>query len=175
MYDDVGKKIKVIAKVACWVGIAFSVITGIQAGRLIGGLTGEFSFGTFFGTAIGGAFLSWLLSLFLYGFGELIENTNSIARRFEEISIVSETKHIKENNNEQVPLAYKVNGPGKAEKEIELKKVDIKIPADTDTDEYLDVECPYCNEKLAFTKQFLTETDRLTCPMCGEAFNTTVG
>ena len=175
MYDDVGRKIKVIAKVACWGGIVFFVIIGFQAGSLLEEITGEFNIGIFLGAAIGGSFLSWLLSLFLYGFGELIENTNSIARRFEEISIVSETKHIKENNNEQIPLAYKVNGPGKAEKEIELKKVDIKIAADTDTDEYLDVECPYCNEKLAFTKQFLAETDRLTCPMCGEAFKTTVG
>ena len=83
MFDNIGGKIKGLAKFVCWVGIIISVIAGIVlmvqgsevnsyyysggagTGLIAGGLM----------TMILGSLLSWLGSLTLYGFGELVENS----------------------------------------------------------------------------------------------------
>ena len=80
MFDNIGGKIKTVAKVICWLGIIASVIMGIimikqATGRyynndemVIAGIA----------TIIGGSLLSWIGSFFTYGFGQLIENSESI-------------------------------------------------------------------------------------------------
>ena len=71
MFDDIGGKIKTVAKVVCWVGIIMSVITGIvliSTANTVGILT-----------IIVGSLGSWIGSFTLYGFGELIEKTTEIA------------------------------------------------------------------------------------------------
>jgi len=75
MYDNIGAKIKVLAQIIAWIGIAGSVIAGFvlmaqgDAGVLIG-----------FIVLIVGALTSWISSWFMYGFGELIEKTTEIAK-----------------------------------------------------------------------------------------------
>ena len=70
MFENVGSKVKTLAKVVCWIGIIASVIGGIamatQGGMLI--LIGIL-------TAALGAFFSWLGSLSLYAIGETAENS----------------------------------------------------------------------------------------------------
>ncbi len=76
MFQNVGQKIKTLAQVLTWLGIVASVFGGIvlivdggwelQSGLLV---------------MVGGALLSWLGSLTLYGFGQLIENTEILVRR----------------------------------------------------------------------------------------------
>ena len=74
MFENVGAKVQTLAKVICWLGIVGSVIGGIVmiaqggSGILIG-----------IGTAIGGAFFSWLGSLGLYAIGEAAENSSIAA------------------------------------------------------------------------------------------------
>lgn len=76
MFDNVGGKIKAVAKIFCWIGIIASVIGGIgcfvmaaEASRsmqmtlILSGI----------GAIVGGSLVSWLGSLFTYGFGELID------------------------------------------------------------------------------------------------------
>lgn len=85
MFDNIGGKIKGMAKFFCWVGIIISVIAGIFI--LIGGASINYSFGVsgvpmyFVGLAVIaiGSLLSWLGSLTLYGFGELVENSTYCA------------------------------------------------------------------------------------------------
>ncbi len=82
MYNNIGKKIKVLAKVLAWIGIAASVISGLgmiivssRAGgamSLIGILT-----------MVLGSLLSWVSSFVLYGFGEIVENSALIAGKKE--------------------------------------------------------------------------------------------
>jgi len=80
LYTNIGGKIKGLAKVICWIGIVASVIAGIammvSMSQLNGGL------GVLLGLVymVVGALVSWISSLALYGFGELIENTAVIAR-----------------------------------------------------------------------------------------------
>ncbi len=86
MFSNIGKKIKILAKVLCWVGIVCSVLMGAaliaRGGDTIMTVNGEYR------TAptlllgiliiIIGSLLSWISSFFTYGFGQLIENTDQI-------------------------------------------------------------------------------------------------
>lgn len=77
MFKNIGKKIKILAKVVCWIGIIASVIMGLiimfDAYSLVGGL---------FAAAVG-ALSSWIGSFLLYGFGELVDNTSEIAKKLD--------------------------------------------------------------------------------------------
>lgn len=107
MFEDIGGKIKMIAKILCWIGITVSAIFFVIS--LLYGISSFFSsfkalryvfsragggamsfisrgFITFVGSIIIGAlgfiigsFLSWIGSVRLYGYGELIERTTEIA------------------------------------------------------------------------------------------------
>ena len=73
MFDNIGGKIKTLAKVICWIGIITSVITGIvfaisDDDMILYGLL----------IAVGGSLISWIGSFFTYGFGELIENSSKL-------------------------------------------------------------------------------------------------
>ncbi len=82
MYNNIGKKIKVLAKVLAWIGIAASVISGLAmiiASSRVGGpmaLTGILAM-------VLGSLLSWVSSFVLYGFGEIVENSALIAGKKE--------------------------------------------------------------------------------------------
>lgn len=66
MFDNIGAKIKTLATVSCWVGIAASLI-----GSIVLLIEGELL--TAMLTAVSGPLVSWVGSFVLYGFGELIE------------------------------------------------------------------------------------------------------
>ena len=76
MFTNIGGKIKVLAKVLCILGIVASIV----AGNILA--TNYFS-SSFLSSlviiVICGSLLSWVCSIFVYGFGELIENITVIA------------------------------------------------------------------------------------------------
>ena len=74
MFDNVGKKLQVVAKIYMWIGILISVIVGIitASDAQSGG------FFIFLLIAVFGSVGSYLSSLFLYAFGEMVENIASI-------------------------------------------------------------------------------------------------
>lgn len=65
MFDNIGGKIKVLAQVVCWIGITISVIFGLISFEN-GGIV----------VIILGSLFSWIGSFTLYGFGQLIENSD---------------------------------------------------------------------------------------------------
>lgn len=75
MFENIGSKIKTLAKVICWAGIIISVIVGIV--MLVSG--GDVGSGVGLVVIIVGCLGSWIGSFFTYGFGELIEKTTEIA------------------------------------------------------------------------------------------------
>ena len=92
MFDDVGSKIKGFAVIVCWLGIICSCIVGFttmsEGAKLneyssygYGGSGGSALIALGFVILIVGSALSYLVSLFAYGFGEMIENSNSIDSR----------------------------------------------------------------------------------------------
>ena len=76
MFDNIGKKIKALTKISCWIGIFASLITGFiflsidEELFLIIGLP----------IMIGGPLLFWISSFFMYGFGELIDKACDIEK-----------------------------------------------------------------------------------------------
>lgn len=74
MFSNIGKKLRTLAVTVCWLGIVISVLTGFVL--LVSGeelaLVGLLIAGV-------GSLVSWLTSLFTYGFGELIVKTTEIA------------------------------------------------------------------------------------------------
>lgn len=75
MFDNIGVKIKVVASVMCWLGIAVFFILGIA---LL--CEAEYDVEYIFGVVvmIVGPIASWLGSFLLYGYGELIDETSGI-------------------------------------------------------------------------------------------------
>ncbi len=76
MFKNIGGKIKGLAKVICFVGIAISVVAGIG---MMGSGYNDAMVGMGLAVMIVGSLFSWIGSFFAYGFGELIENTTVIA------------------------------------------------------------------------------------------------
>lgn len=84
MFSNIGRKIKITAKVLCWIGIISSVAGGV--GMIAAGFSGLFTQASGIvtvlggiGTALLGSLLSWVGSFMMVGFGELVENSAIIA------------------------------------------------------------------------------------------------
>ena len=74
MFENIGGKIKALAQVVCWIGIIASVICGIIMMTI-----GEAGFNLVgFLIMILGSLFSWIGSFMTYGFGQLIENTDTL-------------------------------------------------------------------------------------------------
>lgn len=94
MYDNIGRKLKDLAQIFTALGIIASIIFGIFM------FVGSQIFLGLLVIALG-SLLSWISSLFLYGFGELIEKNCEIARNTDIIVKSLESK----NAIEQVQVA----------------------------------------------------------------------
>ena len=74
MFNNIGGKIKAVAACFTWIGFIASILGGayiILESELLLGLL----------VMLIGCFASWLSSLTLYGFGQLIENTDKLVAR----------------------------------------------------------------------------------------------
>jgi hypothetical protein len=81
MFDNIGSKIKGLAKVITWLGIILSVIAGIvqiSGGSSYYGNSNPFVISGIL-TIVLGSLAAWISSFLLYGFGELVENSSRIA------------------------------------------------------------------------------------------------
>ncbi len=87
VFNNIGGKIKTLTKVLCWIGIIFSVISGIAMMTSgVDRVTINGSYAIVSPVIIGivviifGCLVSWISAFFAYGFGQLIENTDEIRR-----------------------------------------------------------------------------------------------
>ena len=79
MFNNIGSKIKMVAKVECWIGILSSFVTGISL------ISKDEDFGFIgFLVIVIGSLTSWLGSFLIYGFGQLVENSDILAGRTSE-------------------------------------------------------------------------------------------
>lgn len=73
IFSKIGGKIKMLAQILTWIGIAVSVIAGLimmsEDEDLIGGALV---------IMIVGSLVSWISSFLLYGFGQLVDNSDKI-------------------------------------------------------------------------------------------------
>ena len=119
MFDNIGGKIKALAKILCWIGIIGSIIGGIviiRAGNAVS------SYSSYYGssasssssgvlgvlTMILGSLLSWIGSFFTYGFGQLIEDTQAIhsilysAKSDQQVSTNTPSKQVTESEKSKI-------------------------------------------------------------------------
>ena len=78
MFNNIGNKIKTYAEVISWIGIIASIITGIVIMLTIATFQAIF-LGLLI--CIIGSLLCWISSFVLYGFGQLIENTDILVSK----------------------------------------------------------------------------------------------
>lgn len=140
MYDNVGGKIKGLAKVLFVVSVIADLIVGIALMATNKNLIG---WGLFL--MIVAPFFAGVPFLLLYGLGQLVENSDIIAKEYRR----------KDKKNDQA--AAKIN----------KKKIkEMMENPDIDEDEYIDMICPKCKAELSFTKGQLQDGEELSCPMC---------
>ena len=88
MFENIGRKLKILAQVICWVGIIVSVLSALlfffAAGLLPASerVTAIVSGGI---ALVLGPLLSWIGSFQLYAYGELVEKTTVIEQRLKQI------------------------------------------------------------------------------------------
>ena len=76
MFENIGSKIKSIAKVWCIIGIIASFVSSVVMCTL-----GNELILVGLATFLVGALLSWVSSAFLYGFGQLIDNSDKLVKK----------------------------------------------------------------------------------------------
>jgi len=85
MFQNIGRKIKTLAKVICWVGIIGSVVGGVimvLSGVGVLRFNAEAGVAAIMGgvlTVVLGSLFSWIGSFMMLGFGEIVEKVNEIA------------------------------------------------------------------------------------------------
>lgn len=82
MFQNIGKKIKTLAVVVCWIGIAGSVIGGIvMVGVGADSSGGDLLIGLGIPLIFLGPLFSWIGSFVLYGYGDMITRIRRIERK----------------------------------------------------------------------------------------------
>lgn len=140
MFDNICGKIKTMAQVICVLGIIGSVIGGIvliSVDMVIVGII----------VLIGGSLLSWLGSFGLYGFGQLIENTDILVSQ-------GENKHSKFDKSEKNNISSR------------MKQYNQNESKQSEDDNFIGLYCPECGEKISFPKEYIRQNPFLICPMC---------
>ena len=137
MFDNIGSKIKTLARIVCWLGIIISVISGLAIM-----VSNEET--VFVGTLIIllGSIGSWIGSFVLYGFGQLIENSDTLV----EISKHSISKSPKESFVAASPNTDTTDGFSE-DNDIHCPHCDRKIMVPQGT---ISANCPWCNKKISF-------------------------
>lgn len=144
MFNNIGEKIKGIASLSCYIGIGCSILMGLLL-LMTFGLIGIL-------VAVFGSFLAWVGSLAVYGFGQLVENSN-IQRRYLEkqlallqnISVGQKTDEPSNQpkNHDVTPIDTAPEEPKEEEKGDASPENPAVFPARTD--EF--ISCPRCKKR----------------------------
>ncbi len=169
MSDNIGGKIKTLSRVTCWIGIIASIIIGF----ILMAKNDEF---ILIGVLIMilGCLASWIGSFMPYGFGELIENSQTIIELLEQ-----EIKN--ENTPNNIPMSEVLKPVQLTEHNVNyddnVKDAIIKkmIEGKTNTSENevkIKYQCPKCNNKFTFNVKNITDFNKTQkCLICGNPIN----
>lgn len=106
MYNNIGGKIKMLARVLAWIGIIACFIIGIV---LISNDEDTVFIG--FLTMILGSLVSWVSSFVLYGFGELVENSDILVSNKNKINGSSDERNDFQNHFYEKAASHKWRCP----------------------------------------------------------------
>ena len=145
-YDNIGGKIKGWAK---WI-FAIEAIAAVISGFVLMAQNEDMILIGLL-VAVLGPIVAWVSSWLLYGYGQLIENSDIIAEEYNRKNEKHEKDIAKSHAKKEAQRREKV-------------KATIANPNTAD-DEYIDITCPNCKEELSYTKEELQSGD-VICPMC---------
>ena len=146
MFNNIGGKIKGLATATFIVEAISAIVTGIALMCIDEDLIG---IGLL--VMLVGPIVSWISSWLLYGFGQLIENSDIIAEEY------------KRKNKKHEKVVAKNNSEKETQRREKVKA--IIASSDTADDEFVDISCPNCKEELSYTKEQLQNGGTI-CPMC---------
>lgn len=113
MFDNIGKKIMMLAKVTAFLGIAACVIGAIVLWTQASELSSYYESGAktalnsaAWGLFIGGSFGSWVGSFAMYAFGQLVDDTADIKRHLLAIPLTDMSTSGATNASEPRPLDF---------------------------------------------------------------------
>lgn len=167
MFDNIGGKIKSLAKIMTWVGIAISVILGLIllfSGDGILMICGVVEM-------VIGSIFSWIGSFLLYAVGQIAQNTDILAGRV----TLNEIEEEDEKDEERLERLRQQAAVNNAAKKVEIKKAmssynmsaaNNSTEIFSSSDKYIDVFCPHCGEKLSFTYTELRNGNVMECVFC---------
>lgn len=118
MFENIGSKIKGACSVLFWLAVVGDIIGGLVGMDIcIHEEEGGFAVLSFFAIPVA-IMLEWVFFIFLYGFGELVENSTSIEREVRNIkvnliSIKNQSKSETESKAEIVPTFEANKGSSK--------------------------------------------------------------
>ena len=160
MYENIGGKLKGLAKVICIIGMVLSCISGLLVivGTADSYMAAE---GVLYGllTAGLGSLISWLSNMAIYGFGHLIEKQEETADAAEEIADILR-RNLRNGSfgsiaAPQTPSASFSTATNSQERIPAWKRVEMEA----EKAEAAQCFCRHCGETL--TK------DAVFCPKCG--------
>ena len=177
LFEDIGKKIKNMAKVTCAFGLVIYSIAGVYA--LFWACYDEGSIAIVFGVIIGWLLLcssSIISAMFLYAFGTLVNNSEDCSKlrdiEFEIRKLINSSNKLETTTIKQE--AEQINKENPQEDVIEIPP-EVNISKTYPQKETLPdiipddwVACPYCKEWLhdmGYTKDDFNTG--LKCPICG--------
>ena len=181
MYKNIGKLIKLIAKSAC-LAVA---ITAVIAGIVLLIVDHDYSYRVPGLLICVAPVASYILSVFVYGYGELIDKVCDLKYKLvgadEEPETKPETEQLEEPEEEirphgSVEVKAITKGQSKTKKKTsftESAKTHIEPVDETEdeveeaAEEYVEVVCPFCKQLLSFD----VGTEKAVCPYCDIELN----
>ena len=163
MFDNIGGKIKALAKVVCWVGIIVFCLIGLII-MAAGQSAGAISIGVL--TAGIGSLLSWVGSFFTYGFGQLIENSDILVKSKDNMSTGVTAGSVKadEVDLSKDNMSTSVTAGSVKADEVDLSKVN-----------YVQGTCQMCGVETLVTDCKIDDDlgirYRKICPECIKKYN----
>ena len=156
MFNNIGQKIKSLAKVFFWIGVIGSAVSGIVM------MTADDEAMIVFGvlTIVFGIMFSWVGNFFIYGFGQLVENSDRMVQLLESGTV--STKRERKAESERAPQPKYAPKPPKAEPKASRRSME--EPQPSEPDELAEIICPHCGEELYVSKE---EESGFFCPFCG--------
>ena len=149
MFENIGEKIKILAKIICGIGIAISLTWGIEI--MIEG-KGLNSFGEGFAVILVGSLISWISIFFIYGFGQLISNSDKIVKNIDKKDLNNkDTDGFSEERLNNVQDDFSEELENNSPNNIYSEKVETKCS---------------CGATLSYSKEFLKGKKKLKCMMC---------
>lgn len=157
LYEDIGGKIKNLAKWIFVIEAGIAVIAGfflLEENTWAGLLA-----------LIGGPLVAWISSWILYAFGQIVEDVHAMRNKEGTTTEVKAKREAEASAKREIEERTQLQEKSKSQK-FELSD-DGYTNIEHSDDDYIEFSCPNCGEKLSFLKN---ETDA-KCPECGAEFD----